>query len=184
LSQVICDDLSGATLLEVNSPKHGTFVIWIDSDDAERVSKHNWRVRISDSRVYFQTRVKQPDGKYTELSLHRFIMNAPDDLDVDHEKHEYLDLRQTELRIVTNQQNSQNQRKQNRATSSQYKGVCWHKQKSKWMARIKHNGKKVHLGYFTGTPEGERLAALAYDAKAVELFGEFSHLNFPLEVAA
>lgn len=32
--------------------------------------------------------------------------------------------------------------------SSKYKGVCWSKRKSKWMARIFINGKEKFLGYF------------------------------------
>jgi AP2 domain len=185
LSQVICDDLSGATLLQVDSPKHGTFVIWIDSDDAERVSKHTWSVVMRKNQVYFLTNVQKPDGKRSTLKLHRFLKTCPDGEEVDHEKHEYLDLRKTELRCVNDSQNRMNQRKvSTRHTSSRFKGVSWFKKNSKWMARIKHNSRRHFLGYFPPTPEGELEAALAYDRKAIELFGEFSHLNFPLEVAA
>jgi hypothetical protein len=184
MSQVIFDDLSGATILEVNSKTHGTFIAWIDSEDANKVASYQWYVQISDSRVYFQAKVRKPDGKRATLKLHRLLKVCPDGLGVDHEKHEYLDLRKNELRCVNNQQNNMNQRKQTCPTSSRYKGVSWFKQTSKWQAYIQNNGKKIHLGTFTGTPEGELEAARAYDAKAIELFGEFSHLNFPLEVAA
>ena len=30
--------------------------------------------------------------------------------------------------------------------SSKFYGVGWHKQKKKWSATFRHNGKKVHLG--------------------------------------
>jgi hypothetical protein len=184
MSTVWVDELTGATLLEVNSKTHGTYNVLIDADDAERVASYQWHVMMDKNQVYFQTHVRKPDGKQTTLMLHRFLKSCPDGLQVDHSKSEYLDLRKDELRCANHAQNNMNQRKQTCPTSSRYKGVSWFKQTSKWQAYIQNNSKKIHLGLFPGTPEGELEAATAYDAKAVELFGEFSHLNFPLEVAA
>jgi hypothetical protein len=183
MSHVWTDELSGATLLEVRSKTHGNFIAWIDAADEDKVAAYQWHVQMGGRGIYFATHVQKPDGKWTKIQLHRFLKTCPDGLQVDHEKHEYLDLRKTELRCASRSQNGYNMRSHRNATS-RFKGVHWHKQKSKWQALIGHNYKNVHLGYYPGTPEGERLAALAYDAKAVELFGEFSHLNFPLEVAA
>jgi hypothetical protein len=45
-----------------------------------------------------------------------------------------------------------------RNPSSQYRGVSWNKQQSKWVANIKVNGKQEHLGGFVD----EKLAAEAY----------------------
>ncbi len=45
----------------------------------------------------------------------------------------------------------------------------------RWRARIGFKGKWIHLGDFAD----EIRAAMAYDDKAVELFGEFAYLNFP-----
>jgi hypothetical protein len=98
--------------------------------------------------------------------------------DVDHVHHDYLDCRKSELRLVTNQENCQNQRKQSN-TSSRYKGVGFDKTCGKWKSQIKQNYKSIHLGYFPPTIDGELSAAIAYDIKAIELFGEFAKLNFP-----
>jgi hypothetical protein len=49
-------------------------------------------------------------------------------------------------------------------SSSQYHGVAWSKQSSKWKATIRVGGKVEHLGYFEGTSAGEMEAA--YDAAA------------------
>ena len=46
-----------------------------------------------------------------------------------------------------------------------------------WRAYIRHNQKLIHLGMYKTKEE----AARAYDKKAVEVFGEFAHLNFPEE---
>ncbi|MFX0181968.1 MAG: AP2 domain-containing protein [Candidatus Hodarchaeota archaeon] len=65
------------------------------------------------------------------------------------------------------------QRVQVREKSSKYKGVYWSKSKKKWQAYIKKNNKRYHIGTFTEEDE----AGLAYNRKALELFGEFACLN-------
>jgi hypothetical protein len=67
------------------------------------------------------------------------------------------------------------QQHQPRALTSQYRGVCWDKQRRKWIARITRDGKKHSLGYF----EVEEDAAKAYDAAALEKDGHQAALNFP-----
>lgn len=56
-----------------------------------------------------------------------------------------------------------------------YKGAFLVKRLGRWKACIHYEGKNYHLGYFASL---ER-AALAYDAKAIELYGAFARLNFP-----
>jgi len=52
-------------------------------------------------------------------------------------------------------------------------GVSWNKHKKQWVSRVIRDGKAYQLGYF----EDEISAARAYDAKAKELFGEYSCTN-------
>lgn len=47
--------------------------------------------------------------------------------------------------------------------TSVYRGVRWRKDKQKWCAEIRINGKTIHLGYFLNESE----AAIAYDRKAM-----------------
>jgi hypothetical protein len=58
-------------------------------------------------------------------------------------------------------------------SSSIYKGVSWHKKEKRWESRIGFNNKVIYIGRYLN----EKEAALAYNSKAVELFGEYAYLN-------
>lgn len=71
---------------------------------------------------------------------------------IDHINRIRTDNRIVNLRDVSNKQNHQNRSKSSTNTSG-HTGVYWNKQRSKWVARIKHNQKQIHLGYFTTLEE-------------------------------
>jgi hypothetical protein len=177
------DIATGAAVLTVVSKKYGTFRVLIDAADFDRVSRHKWSVLKPNKKydlVYFITGVRKPDGKQTTMSLHRFLMGEPVKLVVDHKNpNNTLDNRRCNLRIATHQENGQNSRPHRNATSSRFKGVSWEKHASKWRAYIMVDGHRTHLGY----RDSEIEAAKLYDAAAIEHFGEFAFLNFPIEIA-
>jgi hypothetical protein len=74
-------------------------------------------------------------------------------------------------RWVTHQQNCHN-KGSNLNSASKYKGV-YKAKKSGWYSTVKKEGKKYTFGKFTC----EKEAALAYNEKALELFGEYAYLN-------
>jgi hypothetical protein len=57
--------------------------------------------------------------------------------------------------------------------TSIYKGVSWDFKNSKWVASIRYNHKRLHLGYFYC----EWVAAMAYNKKYFEMSGEESEPN-------
>lgn len=63
-------------------------------------------------------------------------------------------------------------RKSNKNSSSKYKGVSLRKN-GKWLCQIQLNGKKTHIGLFSN----ENDAAIAYNKKAIQLFGKNATLN-------
>ena len=59
--------------------------------------------------------------------------------------------------------------------TSKYVGVSFSRHNRKWRTIISYRKKTYRLGYFSN----EKEAALAYDKKALELYGEKARLNFP-----
>jgi hypothetical protein len=57
--------------------------------------------------------------------------------------------------------------------TSGYRGVSWYKSRNSWIAQINKNKEKYFLGYF----ECKHDAAVAYNTKAAELYGESAKLN-------
>jgi hypothetical protein len=53
--------------------------------------------------------------------------------------------------------------------------VTWAARKSRWLARIRVDGRLIQLGYLAD----EEAAARAYDAAARQHFAAFARLNFP-----
>jgi hypothetical protein len=114
--------------------------------------------------------------------MHREIMGAASGQIVDHANGITLDNRKSNLRVASARDNSNNVTSSKNQKNGGYKGVCWHKRAGKWEAyissgEVKDNGKRrrVYLGLFVDPIE----AALAYDAEAKRVFGEFAALNFP-----
>ncbi len=143
----------------------------VDTADYDRVASHLWSV-LKTTRANYACRGFRKDGRQVMALMHREIMAAPDDMQVDHRNHNGLDNRRTNLRICTNQQNIMNPRR--RAGSSRFKGVSLNKRLSKWSAQIMVDGRKKHLGFFLE----EMDAATAYDAAAKIHYGDFANLNF------
>ena len=101
------------------------------------------------------------------------VMPPPPGKMIDHiDNRDTLNNRICNLRVGDWSLNGGNKSKTIKKTSV-YKGVHWRKERSHWVAMISFRGKKTRIGSFHDEAE----AARAYNAKAVELFGEFARLN-------
>jgi predicted GIY-YIG superfamily endonuclease len=68
-------------------------------------------------------------------------------------------------------------RKGKNGITSKYVGVDFHKSDKKWRGSISYLGKKYYLGSYNTEEE----AAISYDKKSIELFGDKAKTNFPIE---
>lgn len=159
------EELAAAKVIPLTQ---GKFAI-VDAEDYDRLAQHKWCAVRSKDTFYAQ---RWSNGK--SVSMHRVIMRAPKGLICDHKNHNGLDNRKGNLRLCTNAQNQYNKRPK-KDCSSKYKGVILRRDYKRWRAKIGFKRKRVNLGDFTD----EIKAAVAYDDKAIELFGEFAYLNFP-----
>lgn len=145
----------------------------IDAADAPLVDGRNWWALNSPCGYCAVTGVTLASGKRDVALLHRVLLEAPDELHVDHINGDRLDNRRGNLRLATNQQNCWNQGLGTRNTSG-FKGVSWHTRDHVFQANIRINGRQKTIGVF----DDAITAAKAYDRFAKEHYGEFARLNF------
>lgn len=134
-----------------------------DEQDHELITSKKWRIVMGWGKAEYASSSKG--------SMHRLIMRCPKGLLVDHKNHNTLDNRRENLRICNRSENMWNRK--STCGISKYKGVVWYKNANKWSAGIWQYDKRTYLGLF----ETEVEAAIAYNKKAAELFGEFACLN-------
>jgi hypothetical protein len=152
----------------------------IDDEDLNLVAGYKWHVQKKKRKNGIAMYAKAYSSAIGyEVALHRVILGITDPaIEVDHKDGNGLDCRRSNLRIATHAQNGANRTKTPN-TTSRYKGVClfngW------WEASLHTKKKRYALGRFTN----ELDAARAYNAGAIEHFGEFARLNvIPEAVAA
>ena len=112
--------------------------------------------------------------------MHRIIAQAflPDFFDypqVDHVDGDRTNNDASNLRMATRSSNQQAHQSKAEGSSSQYRGVNWRKDASKWRAECRIDGKAKHIGYFTTEVD----AALARDTYAFSQGFPLEGLNFP-----
>ncbi len=139
----------------------GKFAV-VDDSDYEWLNKWKWSLH-GIRHLYARGFV---DGR--KQLMHRIILNAPVNLEIDHISGNGLDNRRCNLRICTRSQNQMNAHP--RKGTSNYKGVHWNSGHKKWSASIRLAGKLVALGDF----ESEYEASKAYNSAAEEHFRQFA----------
>ena len=151
----------------------------IDDEDYPELMKYQWYAVGKPGKEY-AARFGSHDGHQSSqhIRMHRVLMNAPNDVEVDHINGNTLDNRKSNLRLASRAENSRNRTKFKVGGYSMFKGVTYHKRDGYWQAGIKVDGKSVHLGCFKNEIE----SAKAYNDAALRYFGEFANLNNIMEV--
>jgi hypothetical protein len=144
----------------------------VDICDAERVSAYQWCALKSRHTWYAKTNWQKGDRTRTAIDLHRFVLEPPSGISVNHANGEGLDCRRSNLRFATRSQNGRSSKRRTDNTSG-FKGASWDKINRNWRANIWLNGRGRFLGCFHSKEE----AAAAYDRAAIQFFGEFARVN-------
>jgi hypothetical protein len=136
----------------------------VDDEDFEHLDRWAWRL------AHKGYAGRRENGKL--ISLHNVVAElAGMDMTntIDHISRDKLDNRRSNLRPATAQQQNWNQGIRTNNTSG-VTGVDWIARQRKWRARIRINGKNLHLGLFDDLQDAKR----ARRAAELEHFEEFT----------
>lgn len=137
----------------------------IDLEDLEKIKHFRW---VCDNYGYWSV---TKDKK--KIKLHRLIMDCiEENREVDHINGNPSDNRKENLRIVSHQENTWNQ-KMRTNNKSGITGIWYDKREERtkhWVAEIKVNGKKIALGSFSTKEEAIQAREFAEN----QYFGDFS----------
>jgi hypothetical protein len=126
----------------------------VSDEDFERVNALKWSDR---GNGYARARYAKSKGGHGGIVyMHRFIMDAPDGIVVDHIDRDPLNNTRENLQATSQARNCMRS-----AATKVAKGASAHR--GKWRARIRVDGKQVSLGVFATMKE----AQAAYDAAKV-----------------
>jgi hypothetical protein len=143
----------------------------VSNKDYKRMMEYKWCAAFDSNGNWRAVRhSSMKDGKRKTIYMHREIKNAPDGMQVDHRNHGTLDNRRSNLRICTGSQNLQNKRVQSNNISG-VAGVCWCKRNKKWVAQIRIDKRRKHLGYY----DDLKCAIVARYAAERKYFGKFRY---------
>jgi hypothetical protein len=155
----------GARLIPLT---RGKFAI-VDEADYERVAAFKWTALHPSRTNWYGFRYEGPRDARKGIYLHRFILDAPAGVLVDHVNGDGLDCRRSNLRLCDATGNARN-RRSNGSAKGYY--VTRH---GRFAVRLKVGNRQKYIGTF----EREDDALAAYDTAARLYFGAFARLNFP-----
>ena len=153
--------------------------IWKKIENQENYSISNLgKIRNDKFNKFLKERLHNKGYRQVDLNgknyqIHRliaiaFIDNPDNKPFVDHKNNIRDDNRIENLRWATGTENNQNSKIRKDNTSGT-KGVYWYKDRKKWLAYIRINGKHIYLGSFDNIED----AIKARQEKAKEIHGEF-----------
>lgn len=141
--------------------------VQVDDEDYPILSRHKWYLHNGHNTKtkYAHTNI------HGTLLMHRLIVGS-NTVVVDHIDHNGLNNQKANLRVISDSQNKHSGplRKDNKTG---YKGVFYVASRGKYVAYIRKNNKRKHIGVF----DDKYSAAEAYNKVALELYGEQAYQN-------
>lgn len=145
-------------------------VALVDDEDYEWLTRWKWTACKDKDNWYAMRREGYP--KRRNVKMHRVVINAPSEMEVDHRDRNGLNNQKYNLRLCNTVQNSRNRRVRSDSRTG-VKGVVFRVETEKYRVTICVNGKRKNLGQYDTIED----AAKAYNKAALKYFGEFANLN-------
>lgn len=147
------------TAILLNSRKYGKMETLISTSKLKLVDslKNSWYPYYQKDTNTFVVKGNflKADGGGS-VRLHRWLLNAPETMLVDHINHDTLNNTDYNLRLANSSQNNQNRKGPQKNGTSGVRGVTWHKRIGKWHAKIRLNRKTRHIGYYENIDDAEK----------------------------
>lgn len=153
-------------------------VTLIDECDEERVRAGRWYSVVRCGRLYVAGRVgdrRAPgEGRAPMILMHRYLLNAPRDVDVKHLDNDGLNNTRENLAQLLPAEAVWLAERSRGSARSRFQGVSWSTHRRCWRVTIGHHGERMNAGFF----DDEETAARAFDAVCLRLRGGLAKLNF------
>ena len=134
----------------IKSKIYGIKSVKIDLEDVEKCKKYTWSLVYAKDRFYISN-----GSKKQKIYLHRYIMDCPSNMFVDHKNNDGLDNRKVNMQIVTRKENNEN-RKLAKNNKTGITGVHWNERMKRYVVRV-HIDKKAKDWYCKTLIEAEQL---------------------------
>lgn len=146
----------------------------IDLADLHLVKDRIWHAETAAHGLTYYAVSNRKEGEGPgKVRMHRLLMDAPDELEVDHRDRNGIHNRRHNLRLATPAQNKANVGVRSH-NGTGFKGVARDKRTCRFYARINiGNGKVKYLGVFASA----EMAYEAYQKAAREYHGDFHSLT-------
>ena len=173
----IIDEVEGIAKIELNRTNGENLWAIVDLDDLDRVLNipYTWFAKYDEDidNFYAVTSWYYPELKRSKpVHLHQFIMNANGKV-VDHENHNTLDDRKSNLRVIADSNNSKNRKTRNKNNKSGYRNVSW--DGYKWVVQLQINKKNTALARFD-YEDLDKAGAFAEEMRQ-KYYGKFAGSN-------
>lgn len=143
----------------------------VDDEDEHYLKLYNWYISKSQKRGYVRAKLKENGEKKTVFLQHLVCGKPPKGMVLHFKDKNPLNCSKSNIEFITQSALSHLSYKLkgiNKNCNVPFKGVI-----VQYIAKIKFKNKLITIGYF----KNEYQAALAYNKKAIELFGDKAVLN-------
>lgn len=134
----ITDGMVTRIIIATKQVPSGEVCTLIDTADVSKLDK----VRCYYNGKLNRVMVKGPTRQHKMVYLHRFLLNAPDEMEVDHINGDRLDNRGSNLRLIPPHLQNENVAGKEQVSFSGHRGVSWDPRRESWYARVTHNGRQ------------------------------------------